>query len=176
MQLAARHRLRRWRSSGTIFLVVAVAGLLLSTSFSPVFEPPSQSDLVYVRFNLKAQPHRVKARRQGAYGELKSEYLIAHVPYVDSVAHEAWRRLSTVKLSDDIRLLRRRELRSITDPVDVWGVEINGEEVLPFTAVASERKRVIATTYHALLWVLLVAAIVRYSVSSHALRLMRRAR
>ena len=47
-----------------------------------------------------------------------------------------------LKPEDRLRVLRQRKITTTEQPIDVWGVELNGVEILRYEAVSSERVRV----------------------------------
>ena len=52
------------------------------------------------------------------------------------------KRLMALKPEDRLRVLRQRKITTTEQPIDVWGVELNGVEILRYEAVSSERVRV----------------------------------
>jgi hypothetical protein len=105
--------------------------------------------------------------------ELKGDVLVARLPYGDTVSREAVYRASNLRPGDSLRILRQRSILSVNDPVEVWGVEINGEEVLSYEAMASERVRIQKGSKEFILYATVLAAALRFAVSQRGLRLLR---
>ncbi|WP_395670123.1 hypothetical protein [Rhodoferax sp.] len=167
-----RHRLREWRQHGSIALSLFLLCLLVGSSCSWVFDPPHRSDLVYAPFFLKKPPERVNRRRASDLLELKGDFVVAHLPYIDGIARSASARLMRITPEDRVRLLRQRNIRTVEDPIEVWGVEVNGEEILSYETMAAERERRQRGTKTFFLVATLLGAAVRLAISQRGLRLL----
>ncbi|MCE2969421.1 MAG: hypothetical protein LW847_04180, partial [Burkholderiales bacterium] len=129
-------------------------------------------ELIYAPFRLVAPPERVKPRRQSAFLELKGDFIIAHLPYVDTVAREAAIRLASLQSSDQVRVLRKRHITTVKDPLEVWGLEINGQEVLSYATLAGEHERRQQLIFNLILFATVAAAVARLSLSKRGLWLL----
>jgi hypothetical protein len=152
--------------------VLLVLALLIGNSCSWVFDPPPRSDLVYAPFFLDAPPERINRRRTSDLLELRGDFLVAHLPYIDGIARSTSMRLMNLTSADRVRLLRQRQITTVEDPIEIWGVEVNGEEILSYEAMAAERQRVQRGTKTFLLVATLLVAAVRLVVSRRGLRLL----
>ena len=77
-----------------------------------------------------------------------------------------------LKPEDRLRVLRQRKITTTEQPIDVWGVELNGVEILRYEAVSSERVRVQkgVSSFMVLASAIVVAA--RLLISRRGLRLL----
>ena len=82
------------------------------------------------------------------------------------------KRLMALKPEDRLRVLRQRKITTTEQPIDVWGVELNGVEILRYEAVSSERVRVQkgVSSFMVLASAIVVAA--RLLISRRGLRLL----
>ena len=172
MRLLTRTRLRCWRDRLTLTLVILLPALFLTKSCSWVFNPPERASLVYAPLAPVATP-AIKHRRRGAdYLEIRGDFITVHVPYPYTVSREAVKRLMALKPEDRLRVLRQRKITTTEQPIDVWGVELNGVEILRYEAVSSERVRVQkgVSSFMVLASAIVVAA--RLLISRRGLRLL----
>ncbi len=106
---------------------------------------------------------------------LKGDFTTVRIPYPYTVSKEAVERLMTLKPEDRVRVLRQRSITTTERPIDVWGVELNGVEILTYETVASERARIQSRVGSFVLWATAIAVVARLLVSRKALRLLRSA-
>jgi hypothetical protein len=172
MRFLTRTRLRRWRDRLSLTLFVLLPALFLTKSCSWVFDPPERTSLVYAAIVPITAPAMDRRRRGPDYLELKGDFITVRVP---SVFKEAVERLMDLKPEDRVRVLRQRSITTTERPIDVWGVELNGVEILTYEAVASERVRVQNGVGSFMLWATAIAVVARLLVGRKGLRLLRSA-
>jgi hypothetical protein len=91
---------------------------------------------------------------------------------VDTVAREAAIRLASLQSSDQVRVLRKRHITTVKDPLEVWGLEINGQEVLSYATLAGEHERRQQLIFNLILFATVAAAVARLSLSKRGLWLL----
>jgi hypothetical protein len=172
MRFPTRTRLRRWRDRLSLTLFVLLPALFLTKSCSWVFDPPERTSLVYAAIVPITAPAMDRRRKGADYLELKGDFITVRLPYPRTVSKEAVERLMALKPEDRVRVLRQRSITTTERPIDVWGVEVNGVEIVTYEAVASERVRVQGGVGSFMMWTSAIAVVARLLVSRKGLRLL----